>query len=48
MDKQNSHTQQIASNYKYECKKCGLVLEFNRNQTYVKCPNDGNTMYRIL
>jgi hypothetical protein len=33
--------------YEYECKRCGLVLEFNRNQPNAKCPNDGSTMYRI-
>jgi hypothetical protein len=40
--------QEVAANYEYECRKCGLVLDFNRNQTYVKCPNDGSTMYRTM
>lgn len=35
------------ASYNYQCRKCGLVLEFNRNQPNVKCPNDGSTMYRI-
>lgn len=34
------------ASYEYKCPKCGLTLEFNRNQSYVKCPNDGHTMYR--
>lgn len=33
--------------YEYHCRKCGLVLETNRNQPGLKCPNDGSTMYRI-
>lgn len=33
--------------YEYRCPKCGLVLEFNRNQSSVKCPNDNNTMFRV-
>lgn len=35
------------SSYEYKCLRCGLTLEFNRNQTSAKCPNDGSTMYRI-
>jgi len=45
-DKQISTNKTVAS-YEYQCRKCGLVLEFNRNQPNVKCPNDGSTMYRI-
>lgn len=37
----------IVGAYEYRCPKCGLVLEFNRNQSYVKCPNDNNTMFRM-
>lgn len=43
---ENSEDKSIAG-YEYECKRCGLVLEFNRNQPNAKCPNDGSTMYRI-
>jgi rubrerythrin len=40
-------TKKIAASYEYECRKCGLVLETNRNQPNLKCPNDGSTMYRV-
>jgi predicted RNA-binding Zn-ribbon protein involved in translation (DUF1610 family) len=36
----------VSKTYEYECLRCGLVLSFNRNQSNVKCPNDGNTMYK--
>ena len=39
--------EKVSASYEYECKRCGLVLEFNRNQPNAKCPNDGSTMYRI-
>jgi rubrerythrin len=41
----NKH--KITASYEYQCRKCGLILDFNRNQPNVKCPNDGSTMYRI-
>lgn len=34
--------------YEYRCSRCGLVLEFNRNQPSAKCPNDGSNMMRII
>lgn len=37
----------VGASYEYRCLKCGLTLDFNRNQTSVKCPNDGSNMYRI-
>ena len=36
----------ISKTYEYKCLRCGLVLSFNRNQPNIKCPNDGNTMYK--
>ena len=42
-----NETEQVLASYEYRCPKCGLVLEFNRNQSSVKCPNDNNTMFRI-
>jgi DNA-directed RNA polymerase subunit RPC12/RpoP len=33
--------------YEYECLRCGLTLTFKRNQTDVKCPNDGSRMYKV-
>jgi predicted RNA-binding Zn-ribbon protein involved in translation (DUF1610 family) len=35
-----------SKSYEYKCLRCGLVLTFNRNQPNIRCPNDGNTMYR--
>ena len=44
---ENKHTEN-ASSYEYKCRKCGLILEFNRNQPDAICPRDGSTMYRIF
>jgi predicted Zn-ribbon and HTH transcriptional regulator len=42
-----SKTKKAIASYQYQCRKCGLILETNRNQPNLKCPNDGSTMYRI-
>lgn len=36
-----------SASYRYKCLKCGLILEFNRNQSSTKCPNDNSTMLRV-
>lgn len=36
-----------SASYKYKCLKCGLILEFNRNQSSTRCPNDNSTMLRV-
>lgn len=43
----NNTEEKTEAGYEYQCKRCGLVLEFNRNQPNAKCPNDGSTMYRV-
>lgn len=39
-------TKTQSNNFSYNCLRCGLTLSFDRNQTRVVCPNDGNSMYR--
>lgn len=39
-------TKTQSNNFSYNCLRCGLTLSFDRNQTRVVCPNDGNFMYR--
>ena len=43
----NKKTTKTVASYEYQCRKCGLILETNRNQPGLKCPNDGSTMYRV-
>jgi hypothetical protein len=33
--------------YEYRCPKCGLQMEYDRQRSGYKCPNDGTTMQRV-
>lgn len=41
----NTENHSTQASYEYECRKCGLTLNFNWMGNH-KCPLDGSTMYR--
>lgn len=50
-DKDRPDTEQwkklTKASYSYRCPKCGLEMEYDRQRSGYKCPNDGTTMQRV-